>query len=249
MGMKATAGRRGVLRLSFLGGTFLLALVAGAVLLASRPGRNPVLDPVDQLKVAKVAFADGEFALAHDLLGPLLAAGPEDPKLQLFMGKVLIELGNLAAARATFDAVHKAAPDLVESLLGLAVCHERAGESHLAIACLKRASEMKKGDWKILHDLAMAEYRSGDPMAALFTARQSLRARKGQEDLSKIMDEIGVNRQARSDLARPNPRHPQGFDPFEMPDTRPPDPWEGLPRPGFTDPGLGTPHPGRGGPR
>lgn len=247
--MKATTGRRGVRLVLFLGGTFLLALAAGGLLLVSRSGRHEIQDPVDQLRKAKVAFADGEFALAHDLLGPLLAASPEDPMFKLFMGKVLLELGNLAAARATFDAVHKAAPDLVESLLGLAACHERAGESPLAIACLKRASEMKKGDWRILHDLALAEYRGGDPMAALFTARQSLRARKGQEDLSRLMDEVGMNRQARSDLARPNSRHPQGFDPFEMPDTRPPDPWEGLPRPGFTDPGMGAPHPGRAGPR
>ncbi len=247
--MKVTVGRRGVLLLSLLGGAILLTLAAGAVVLASRPGKDRVLDPVDQLKAAKGAFADGEFVMAHDLLGPLLSAHPEDPGLKLFMGKVLLELGSLMEARATFDSLHKAYPDKVEILQGLAACHEKSGDAHLAIACLKRASEMKKGDWRILHDLAFAQYRSGDGMAALFTARSSLRAKNGQEDLSKLMDEIGVHRQARSDLARPNGKHPRGFDPFEMPDTRPPDPWQGIPRPGFTDPGMGIPRPDAIGPR
>lgn len=247
--MKEKNSRRGLVALGILAAAALLTAGAFLTLGSSGDSRPRIESPQDRLATARRAFSNQDFTMAEEVLRPIAEVAQGEIENRLFYGRVLLELGRLGKARAIFDAVHKEQPDTADAVVGLGQVHERQGQLDLAIACFRRASEMKKEDARIFRLLGLAQDQHGDSIAALFSYRQSLRLLPGQEDLSKRMSEIGESRQPRRDLAGTNARQQRGFDPFEMPDTRPPDPWEGLPRPGFTDPSEGTPRPGRGAPR
>ncbi len=236
------SSRRGLIIVSILGMTSLLA--GGAVLALTRGdgGNSQTVSPHARLIQARAAYADKEFRRAEEALAPLIHAGSLSTPERLFYGRILLELGRLSKARDVFNAIHKEEPKSGTAVLALGEVHERSGERDLAITCYKRASEMQNEDPRAFRLLGLAQYHGGERMAAMFSIRQSLRLLPGQEDLSKLLNEIGTGRQAR--MTPPDPRsRASSFDPFQatsphgheeaefMPRPETPDPLRGLPRP------------------
>jgi len=242
MKREAPSSRRGLVIISILGITILLA--GGAVLALTRGESRGLqsMSPRERLDLARSAYASQEFRRAEELLAPLAQAGSLEIPDRLFYGRVLLALGRLSKARDVFNAIHKEAPNTEEAVLALGELHERAGERDLAISCYNRASDMKKDDPRAFRLLGLAQYSSGDRMAAMFSIRQSLRLLPGQEDLSKLLNELGTGRQAR--LASPDPRsRAPSFDPFDNAPPRAGSEWDLMPRPEIPDPLRGLPRP------
>lgn len=237
--------RRGLLALSFLG-VALVGTVAACLMLVNRGEGTPSLSREERMKSARMALGDGDFGRAETLLAPLGEERTSEIDLGLVVGRTLLGLGKLSAARAQYNALHKKFPDRYEVLMGLGEVHERSNELDHAIACYRRASEMAKQSPEAFRALGMAQVKRGDRMGALFSFRQSLRLRTGQEDLSRLLDEIGSSKEAMAgrrpspaassppdpfgDLL-PRPNHRMDFDP-SRPSPGVPDPLRGLPRPG-----------------
>jgi cytochrome c-type biogenesis protein CcmH/NrfG len=233
--------RRGIKVLAFLA----IALVgsAGAVLgvISFRTPQSPGVTDQDRLIRAKDAVSEQSWARALDLLESITRNGKGDLETRLLLGQVLLELGRLTRARDLYNALHKESPQDFRVILGLGQVHERSGELDLAVTAYKRATEMKKDDARSFRLLGLAQVKRGDSMAALFSIRQSLKLLPGQEDLSRLLNEIGVSRQAK--LSAPDRfRNPRGADPFEEMNIHPgsgresllpdiPDPLRGMPRP------------------
>jgi tetratricopeptide (TPR) repeat protein len=242
MKREPSSSRRGLTVLAVLGITLLLA--GGAFLAVSKSDtkRLPAPTVEERRAQAYAAHADQNVRRAEELLASLIQEGRAGLPERLFYGRVLLELGRLSKAREVFNAIHKEEPKTAEAVLGLGEVHERSGEQDLAITCYKRVTEMKKDDPRAFKLLGLAQYRGGDRMAALFSIRQSLKLLPGQEDLSRLLNEIGTARQARAGLPDSKSRS-ASFDPFEdfaprghdprdlMPGPQIPDPLHGLPRP------------------
>lgn len=237
-----STSRRGLFVIAILAVT--VALVAGALAAAlhKEGGSLPAPSARERLAQAYAAYADHGFRRAEELLASLAREGALGTSERLFYGRVLLELGRLSKAREIFNAVHKEDSKSADAVVCLGEVHERSGEQDLAITCYKRAAEMKKEDARAFKLLGLAQYRGGDRMAAMFSIRQSLKLQPGQEDLSRLLNDIGNARQARAGLPDSRSRA-AAFDPFEdfsprgqdprafMPGSEIPDPMRGLPRP------------------
>jgi len=241
-----SSSKRGLILLSFLG--LAVLGVGGAAVALWGPSRTPSRGLTREQRLAAVhsACAEERWPGAEELLRTLLAEDPKDLNLRLLMARVLLELGKVSQARQLYDQIHKEKPDTAEAVIGLGRVHESLGELDHAIACYRRATEMRPSDGLIHRRLGLALLKKGDSIAALFSIRQSLKVQPGQEDLSRLMNEIGASRQARLD--HPNARRSTSpFDPFE--DMHPGNPGgrSGFPRPSVPDPLEGLPRPGAGG--
>lgn len=242
MKSRPSTSRRGLVVIAILAIT--VALAAGALVAALRKdgGSLPAASAQDRLAQAYAAYADHNFRRAEELLASLVQEGALGTSERLFYGRVLVELGRLSKAREVFNAVHKAEPRCADAVLGLGEVHERSGEQDLAIACYKRAAEMKKDDARAFKLLGLAQHRGGDRMAAMFSIRQSLKLQPGQEDLSRLLNDIGNARQARAGLPDSRSRS-AAFDPFEDVAPRGRDPRAFMPGPEIPDPLRGLPRP------
>jgi hypothetical protein len=102
---------------------------------------------------------------------------------------------------------------------------------------------MKKDDPRIWRELGLAQEKSGDTMAALFTIRQSLKLDPGQEDLLRLLNDLGTSRQAH--LGAPQARRGSNpFDSFDPMDPRPPNPMDRIENHEIPNPMRGVPMPG-----
>ncbi len=228
--MNERRGRKGLLLVSLLGISALVAIGAGGILLGARgPESRERRDP-SQLAFAKCALAEEDFARAEELLREGLKADPGNRELNLLLAKVLFERGRLGAARELFDKLLKAGSDDVASLVVIAKCLDRLGQHERAVSHLQRALEIKKDDPRILRELGLMEHRAGNWTGALLSLRKSLKGDPSQEDLSQVMSEIANRQVTRGNHAgdpsmpgvgRPNgfgsmdPRgHAQGYDPM-----------------------------------
>jgi tetratricopeptide (TPR) repeat protein len=237
-----STSRRGLIVIAILAVTVALATGTVAMALRKDGGNLPALSARERLAQAFAAYADHEHRRAEELLASLTQEGALGTSERLFYGRVLLELGRLSKAREIFNAVHKAEPQSADAVLGLGEVHERSGEQDLAITCYKRAAEMKKDDPRAFKLLGLAQYRGGDRMAAMFSIRQSLKLQPGQEDLSRLLNDIGNARQARAGIADSRPRS-AAFDPFEDYAPRGQDPRAFMPGPEIPDPMRGLPRP------
>jgi tetratricopeptide (TPR) repeat protein len=242
MKLEPSTSRRGLFVIAILAVT--VALAGGAVLAALRRdgGRLPAPSAPERLAHAYAAYADHQHHRAEELLASLLQEGVLGTSERLFYGRVLLELGRLSKARDIFNAIHKEEPKSAEAVLSLGEVHERSGEQDLAITCYKRAADMKKDDARAFKLLGLAQYRGGDRMAAMFSIRQSLKLQPGQEDLSRLLNDIGNARQARAGIPDSRSRS-AAFDPFEDYAPRGQDPRAFMPGPEIPDPMRGLPRP------
>ena len=236
-----SGARKGLRNLILLSSAFLLTtsvVLTMAVDWEGGPSSRPLPNRFSQ---AKVAYADGDFERAETILRSL---GPATPSQKAFLAKVLIERGRLKEAGGLYSALLKETPEDFEATLGLGIVYERLRNFRQAVRQFKRAGELRPHDARSWRRLAMAQYRGGDSMGALFSLRTSLRHLPGQEDLSQLMNEIGTarNRQSLAGArSRPGGRDP--FDPFGRQNRGRFGPTP--PTPGIPDPLQGLPIPGR----
>lgn len=240
---RSVPSRRGLFLLSILGVSLVGVLgVVLAFILSGEDGPIP-LSESKRLALLHEACAEERWPQAETHLQPLLQSRPDDIDLQLIAGRVWLELGRLLKARDLFNKIHKERPEKAEAIVGLGQVHEAQGELDHAIACYRRATEMRKENGGFFRLLGLAQVKKGDSMAAMFSIRQSLKFIPGQEDLSKLLNDIGMARQPRIDA----PRRPSSpFDPFEDRAPRSPGFPGGLPGPSVPDPAAGLPRPGGG---
>ena len=237
---KGSGARKGLRNLILLGLAFLLAASVVLTTAVDWEGGLSSRPLPDRLSQAKIAYAEGDFERAETILRAL---GPATTSQKSFLATVLIERGRLKEAGGLYSALLKETPDDFEATLGLGIVYERLRNFRQAVRQFKRAAELRPQDARSWRRLAMAQYRGGDSMGALFSLRTSLRHLPGQEDLSQLMNEIGTARN-RQNLAgaRSQPSRRDPFDPFggrnrgRLGPTPPtpgiPNPLQGLPIPG-----------------
>jgi len=99
-----------------------VALAAG---LCSAPvAAQPADQAYEQAVQARMA---GDHARAVELLGPVVAANPQNADAQLQLGLALLGLGRLDEAEAAFRRTLAIAPDYIDARLGLARVEQRRG--------------------------------------------------------------------------------------------------------------------------
>lgn len=100
---------------------FLLALPG-----AAQPQDSPnATDPYQSAVSARLA---GDPARAVALLGPIVAANPENADAQVQLGLAQLALGRLDAAEAAFRAALAVAPDYSDARIGLSRIAQRRGD-------------------------------------------------------------------------------------------------------------------------
>lgn len=106
----------------------------------------------------------------------LIAARPDDPFYHELKGQFLLEIGQAAAAAASYRQAVALAPDepLILGALGRALLNIDGGAAvREAREVLEQAARLDRADTGILRDLALARARSGDEgLAALATAER-----------------------------------------------------------------------------
>ncbi|MEZ5284084.1 MAG: tetratricopeptide repeat protein [Vicinamibacterales bacterium] len=107
-----------------------------------------------QADPASIAFAQlgeelrraGAFDEAVDVCRAGLAKHPAYLSARVTLGRALIELDQLDAARAELDIVVTAASDNLAAIRGLAEIHQRRGEIEEALSFYRRALELARHD-------------------------------------------------------------------------------------------------------
>ncbi len=208
--------RRGALACAIL---LISAAGASAALFSIRVGQPPLPPPHrhEYLSDAKIAFVDGDFALAERLLQGL--TGTEAKTL---LGRVLLERGRREEASRLFEEVLKQDPTHFEAVRGMATACQRLGRTDAAVLYWRRLTELRKDDARAWRGLGMAQREAGDGMGALITLQRSLSLDPGQGDLAKYVTELasdpartagplpGLTSGTENDLLRPRPLDPIG---------------------------------------
>jgi len=239
--LPGSRGRRGALALGFLGISLLLAVVAALTLLGpSAAGGGPATRAADPLEVAKLAFADRDFARAGNLLEELLKSDSKNVSARLLLGRALYEQGRLAAARETFSAILKEEKDNEGAVRGLAGTYEALNQPDLAAAWWQRAVALNNSKDPEPHKrLAQVLLKKGDHAGAMAALQQARAIDPKREDVEALFQEI-LTAQAvpggPAGISRPGSPIPPGLQPPDprtrIPTPQPPDPSKEFPRPG-----------------
>jgi Tfp pilus assembly protein PilF len=116
----------------------------------------------------------------HDFRGKireyedLLRIEPENFQARVRLGRALLDVNELAAAREQFEAAYKLRPDNHSVALGLAVCYRRTGELDKAASLFERALE--------------GELSSGEQAMALFELGQLALGQKNSERATECFE-------------------------------------------------------------
>ncbi len=100
-------------------------------------------------------FESGDFARALDTVNSCIARIPQAPKGHLLRARILIEQGELSAARAALQGGAELAPDDSEFPYLEGVVHEQLGDLEAAVVAYQRASSLEPGRAEVM--LAEAE--------------------------------------------------------------------------------------------
>jgi tetratricopeptide (TPR) repeat protein len=95
----------------------------------------------------------------------------------------LINLGDVLSKQKKYDHAIEAFTDGIaadpmraESHIGLGLVHYEKGDHREALRSFRRAAILKPGDPHVMNNIALAEYRLGDPEASLETYAEALEA-------------------------------------------------------------------------
>ncbi len=231
---EGTKGGRGALALALL----LVSIVgAGGALIAvgaSDTARLPDVREPDRLTLAKVAFADRDYARAETFVREILNALPNDRVVKVFLARVLVERGRLAEARDLLSGLLKDDPKDYEATRAMAAALRGLGQRDLSAVYLQKAAQFDRGrtDPSLYKELGFLERERGDALGALTALQQSLNLDPKQDDLSTVLSELvtGKDGLARGHAASP---FPGGIDPMNP---RPSDPASAAPGPKIPDP-------------
>lgn len=206
----------GIGRIALLVAAIMGAGVAAASLLPSRPGTRPALD---LLSLAKIDYADRDFARAEERLRQVLSLKPNNAPARRLMGRVLLGRGRTAEARETFTALHREDAADYEAVRGLADVCEWTGEWDLACLYYERAVSLRKDDPEAWRALGAAQERKGDGWAASAAYRQSLGLDGSQSDLARGIGGLTLAPAPPPPTANRafEPRVPQSPDPKRVP--------------------------------
>jgi Flp pilus assembly protein TadD len=133
---------------------WLCAALAGTAVIA-QDGRDLTEEARKQyaqgLREASALVKDRQFASAQGALDVLLAQRPREPQARFLKGVVQTELGQDAAAIATFSALSEDYPELPEPYNNLAVLYAQKGEYEGARIALESAVKAAP-DWAVAHE-------------------------------------------------------------------------------------------------
>ena len=163
--------------------TMMLACTLAAVLLAgcrpwakadpdavsSRPSTAlaPTPEEAGRLQRARDVAARGEYQEALAEFRALLAENPRLAVVQVAVGEVTREQGDLRAAQRSYEAALETDPRNVDALIGLAGVHAEAGRVGEALRIYRQALSVAPADPRAVTGVADMLERSGDHLSAL----------------------------------------------------------------------------------
>ncbi|PYQ49599.1 MAG: hypothetical protein DMF78_17830, partial [Acidobacteria bacterium] len=117
-------------------------------------------------QLAEELRKEGELEEAIQVARDGLKKHPNYPSARITLGRALLDTGDLAAAKAEFETVLKAAPDNIVASRYLAECLEGLGDIEGATGRYKLTLQLAPGDKQASSRLHAMEHRGPSAVAA-----------------------------------------------------------------------------------